>query len=135
MEQNANVAIQERFGEAINTGDFSIFDQIVAADVLDHDPAPDQSPGPEGYKIFFGVLRRAFPDLKINVEHVVADGDTVAIAYTIAGTHRGDFLGHAPTGKPISARGVQIARFDQGKMVERWGSSDQLGILKQIGAL
>ena len=58
--------------------------------------------GPEGYKTFLGALRKAFPDLKINVEHVVADGDTVAITYTITGTHRGEFLGHAPTGKPIS---------------------------------
>jgi predicted ester cyclase len=63
----------------------------------------------------------------------VADDDNVAIAYTLTGTHRGDFMGIAPTGRKVSARGVQIARFENGKLVERWGSSDQLGILQQIG--
>ncbi len=135
MEQNENVVLQERFGQAVNSGDFSAFNQIVAPDVLDHDPAPAQRAGPEGYKDFFGALRTAFPDLKISVDHLVAGGDSVAIAYTITGTHRGNLLDHAATGKPVSARGVQIARFRQGKMVERWGSSDQLGILQQIGAV
>ncbi|MEO9169898.1 MAG: ester cyclase [Candidatus Baltobacteraceae bacterium] len=134
MQQNANVAAQERFGQAINSGDFSAFDEIVASDILDHDPAPEQSGGPDGYKAFFGAFRQAFPDLKISIDHLVKDDDNVAIAYTATGTHRGEFLGHAPTGKAISVRGMQIARFRDGKMVERWGSSDELGILKQIGA-
>jgi predicted ester cyclase len=63
----------------------------------------------------------------------VADDDNIAIAYTITGTHQGDFMGIAPTGRKISARGVQIGRFENGKLVERWGSSDQLGILQQLG--
>jgi len=63
----------------------------------------------------------------------VADDDSVALAYTITGTHQGEFMGLAPTGRKISARGVQIARFQNGKLVERWGSSDQLGILQQLG--
>ncbi len=64
---------------------------------------------------------------------MVADDENVAIAYTVTGTHEGDFHGLAPTGKKIKARGVQIARFDDGRIAERWGSSDELGILKQLG--
>ena len=58
----------------------------------------------------------------------------IAMAYTLHGTHRGEFAGIAPTGRPITARGMQIARFEDGKIVERWGSSDELGILLKLGA-
>jgi predicted ester cyclase len=89
--------------------------------------------GPEGFIHYFSGLRKGFPDLNITAEKLVADDDKVAIAYTITGTHQGDFFGIAPTGRKISARGVQIARFENGKLVERWASSDQLGILQQLG--
>ncbi len=57
----------------------------------------------------------------------------MAIAYTVSGTHEGPLLGHEPTGKKMSVRGVQIGRFEQGKLVERWGSSDQVSMLSQLG--
>jgi predicted ester cyclase len=91
--------------------------------------------GPEGYQAFFTQLRSAFPDMQVEVKKLVADGDSVAFAYTLTGTHQGDFNGHKPTGKAIKVRGMQIGRFVDGKMVERWGASDELGILKQIGAI
>ena len=65
---------------------------------------------------------------------MVADDENVSFAYTLKGTHQGDFMGISGTGKSIEVRGMQISRFKDGKMVERWGSSDELGILKQIGA-
>lgn len=92
-----------------------------------------QGEGPEGFMEFFSTLRKAFPDLEVAVDETVADDDKIAIAYTITGTHGGDFRGIAPTGKRIEARGMQIARFEDGKLAERWGSSDELGILKQLG--
>ena len=64
---------------------------------------------------------------------MVADEENIAIAYTLSGTPQGDFNGIAATGKRIEVRGVQIGRFEDGKIVERWGSSDELGILKQLG--
>ena len=72
--------------------------------------------------------------MQVEVEHLVADEDNVAFAYTLTGTHKRDFMGVEGTNKPINVRGMQISRFKNGKMVERWGSSDELGILKQIGA-
>lgn len=65
---------------------------------------------------------------------VLADDDPVCLAYTLTGTHQGEFQGLAPTGKSVSARGVQIGRSQDGKIIERWGSSDELGILNQLGA-
>lgn len=134
MAQDINIAAQERFAEGVNTGNFDVFDEVVAPDVVDHDPAPEQGPGPEGFKEMFRTMRSAFPDLEVTPEHMTATDDDVALAYTITGTHEGEFLGLAPTGRKVTARGVQIGRFEDGRLVERWGSSDQLAILQQLGA-
>ena len=134
MSREANIQAAETFGRAVNTQDYSLFDQVVAPDVVDHDPAPGQGPGPQGYAGFFGDLRQAFPDMKVEVEHLVADDENVSFAYRLTGTHQGEFQGVPASGRHIEARGMQIARFQDGKMVERWGSSDELGILKQCGA-
>lgn len=80
------------------------------------------------------MLKAAFPDAKIEPQTLVADDDQVAVAYTLSGTHDGEFQGIAPTGKKIEVRGVQIGRFEGGEIVERWGASDELGILRQLGA-
>ena len=71
--------------------------------------------------------------MELEVEQMVADDDNVAFAYTVKGTHKGEFMGIAPTGRSVQFRGMQISKFKDGKMVERWGSSDELGILKQLG--
>ncbi len=134
MSQQDNIAATKRLGEAVNSGNLNALHEVMAPTVVDRDPAPDQGPGPEGFIHFFSTFRAAFPDLNIAVEQMVADDDNVAIAYTITGTHQGEFFGVPATGRQIKARGVQIARFQNRQIVERWGSSDQLGILQQIGA-
>ncbi|MGW8688356.1 ester cyclase [Streptomyces sp. NPDC055817] len=134
MSQQKNIAAQTAFGEAVITGNLDALDEIVAPDSIDHDPAPGQVSGAEGYKAMFGELRAAFPDLNVEVEHLVATDDELAFAYSITGTHLGPLMGQPATGKKVSYRGMQISRFDSdGKLVERWGSSDELGMLRQLG--
>jgi len=133
MTSETNVAVLERMAELINTGDLDGLDEVVDQDAVDHDPMPDQKRGPEGFKDFFDMLRTAFPDLELEPVSIVADDDHVAMAYTINGTHQGDFQGMPATGTRISARGTEIVKFRDGKLIERWGSSDELGILKQLG--
>ncbi len=133
MSKETNIEAQKRFGDAVNTGNLQEFYALVADSSIDHDPAPDQEPGPNGYIVFFTMMRTAFPDFKLTVEQLVADEENVAFAYTATGTHKGDFMGIAPTGKSINIRGMQISKFEGGKMIERWGSTDELGLLKQIG--
>ena len=134
MSKEANIATTRKMGEAVNSGKLDRFDEYFATDVKDHDPAPDQGPGPQGFIKFFTQFRSAFPDLKIAVEHMTADDDSVAIAYTVTGTQDGPFQGISATGKKIKARGVQIAKFDSNaKITERWGSSDEAGIMQQLG--
>ena len=135
MSQQENIAAQNRIAQAINEGNFDILKQGFTANVKEHDPAPGQKPGPDGFVEFFRAVRAAFPDFKLSADHMVANADNVALAYTMTGTHRGTFQGIVPTGKRIQARGMMIARFEGGKIAERWGSSDELGILKQLGAV
>lgn len=133
MSKQDNIKKQQQFGEAVNSGNLEELKNLVDPDSIDHDPAPGQTGGSQGYIDFFTKMKTAFPDMEIKVEHLVADEDNVSFAYTLTGTHQGDFNGIPATNKTIKARGMQISRFENGKMVERWGSSDELGILKQLG--
>jgi len=133
MSREANVAAQQAFGSAVNNGTLDDIDQLVAADSVDHDPAPGQGPGPAGFKAMIAEMRTAFPDLHVEVEHLTATDDDVAFAYTVTGTHQGELMGHPATGKKVSFRGMQLGRFEGAKLVERWGSSDQLGMMTQLG--
>ncbi len=135
MSREQNLAALQKQGEAVKTGHLEALREVFAPNVVDHDPAADQGPGPEGFIHFFSGLRTAFPDVEVAVDYLVTDDDNVAMAYTITGTHNGPLQGIPPTGKKIKARGMQIARFENGKIVERWGSSDELGILKQLGVI
>ena len=133
MSKADNIAAQEHLAENVNAGNIDAAVQSFAPDAVDHDPAPGQPAGREGFKAFFTELTAAFPDARIEPAHMVADEDDVAVAYTLTGTHEGEFQGIAPTGKKIEVRGLQIGRFENGQIVERWGSSDELGILQQLG--
>ncbi|MGQ7297727.1 ester cyclase [Quadrisphaera sp. KR29] len=132
--RETNTAAQQHLGELLNAGEIDRIDEVFAADVLDHDKAPDQGEGVEGTKGFFRTLTAAFPDAHLEVDQLVADEDNVVIAYRLSGTHQGDFQGVPATGKRVEARGVQVGRFADGKIVERWGATDELGILRQLGA-
>ena len=133
MSKEANLETITKFAEAVNTGKFDLFKESVSIENIDHDPARGQVPGPEGYRVIFTELRDAFPDLSVALETLVADEESIAIAYTLTGTQNGAFMGIAPTGRRMKIRGMQIAKFKDGKMVERWGSSDELGMLQQLG--
>lgn len=136
MSAQQNIEIQKRWGkEVASEGKLDVLDEILAPDFVDHDPAPDQPPGRDGLKEFFRSFRKSFPDLETEVNEMFANDDHVALRYTIRGTHRGEFMGIAPTGRRIEAAAMQIARFENGKVKERWGITDQLGILNQLGAV
>ena len=135
MSKETNLQTLAKFAEAVNTGQFDLFEETVSIENIDHDPARGQVPGPEGYRVFFEGLRAAFPDLSVALETSVADEDSIAIAYTLSGTQNGPLMGIAPTGRRMKIRGMQISKFKDGRMVERWGSSDELGMLRQLGSV
>jgi predicted ester cyclase len=133
MSKESTQAALGKFAEAVNTGKFELFDEVVAPECIDHDLTEGQVRGPAGYRSFFSGMRTAFPDLNVAAETVVQDGDSLAFAYTL--THNGPLGKIPPTGKKVKIRGVQISKFKDAKMVERWGSSDELTLLKQIGVI
>jgi steroid delta-isomerase-like uncharacterized protein len=135
MSREENIAAQQRAAEYLSTGDIDSAVEVFAVDAVDHDPAPGQSPGREGFRAFFSALARAFPDARFDPEYLVADDDHVCVAYTVTGTHKGPFHDIPATGRRIEVRGVQVGRFENAQIVERWGSTDELGIMQQIGAI
>jgi steroid delta-isomerase-like uncharacterized protein len=123
-----------RIVDAISRGDADGLDELIAPDVVDHNPIPDQAPGRDGFKQWMDAARTAFPDMRGTVEELVAEGDWVAARLTWHGTHRGEFVGVGPTGKPVSFSAFHLVRFSQGRAVEWWGTADLLGALQQLGA-
>src|ERR671914_2718079 len=91
--------IYRRIIDAISRGDAEALDELMAPDIVDHNPVPDQAPGVEGFKQWMAYARSSFPDFAGTVEDVVAEGDRVAARVTWRGTHRGEFLGIPPTGR------------------------------------
>jgi predicted ester cyclase len=134
MSKEDNIAAQEHLAGNINDGNVDVAVETFAENAEDHDPAPGQGPGREGFREFWNTITSAFPDAHVEPRHEVVDDEHVVVAYTLTGTHEGEFVGIAPTGKKIEINGIQIGRFEGGKLVERWGSSDELGIMKQLGA-
>lgn len=121
---------------AINEEDYAALDALIAADAVDHDPAPGQHPVALGFRTLFGDLRRALPDLHVETDHVVATDSEFAVAYTMTGTHTGqEFLGVSADGAGINVRGLLMARVVDGVIVERWGLSDEPTMRRQLGCL
>jgi steroid delta-isomerase-like uncharacterized protein len=135
MPTEEHKAAYRRIIEAVNAGDFDALDALFAADIVDHNPIPDQVPGLAGFKQWMAAARRSFPDLRGTVGHVLAEGDLVAGRVTWYGTQAGTFAGAAPTGRSAAFEAYHIARFEGGKVAEWWGTADILGALAQLGAL
>jgi len=133
VSKEQNLAAQAIGGEIAVSHDYDRFDEVMAQGVLDHDRAEGQAPGVDGIKQYWRDLGESFPDFELHVDALVADEEYVTVAYRLSGTHEGYFMGYAPTGKRFEVRSLQIGRFEDGLIVERWGSTDVLGILTQLG--
>ena len=118
-------------------GNVALVDELIADDFVDHEePFPGQPPGKEGVVFYINAIRSAFPDLKIKTsEPALADGNLEAVHGILTGTHQGDFVGIAPTGRNVEFAGIDIIRVQDGKVAEHWGVTDTLTLMKQIGAV
>jgi predicted ester cyclase len=122
--------------EVLNSGNLELADELFASDYIEHIPAPPGWPsGLEGFKMFVRTLRSAFPDVHYAVETVFAEGEMAAGSITAHGTHRGEYFGIAATGREVTWTETHVVRYENGKLVEHWGNSDDLGVLQQIGAV
>ncbi len=136
MSEGNKFVIRRSFEELWNKGNLSLADELFDPNYAHHDPStPDVGRGPEGEKKRVALYRTAFPDLRLTIEDVIAEGQTVMARWSCRGTHKGDLSGIAPTGKQITILGVSIARFTNGKMVEGWVNWDALGLMQQLGVV
>src|SRR5690606_27095372 len=117
-------------------GKLEVADELYAPDYVDHvgrGPEASRVVGPEGIKQAVMLFRHAFPDLSYAVHEEMAERDLVWTRFSARGTHRGDFLGAAPTGRTVTYTGMDLNRIRGGKIVESWVNYDALAILQQIG--
>ncbi|MBX6342275.1 MAG: ester cyclase [Thermomicrobiaceae bacterium] len=136
MSTEANKAIVRRFVEEVqNRGDPGALDELVAPDYVNHSAPPGMPAGREGLKQITEMFRRAFPDGGMTIENMVAEGDRVATRKTFRGTHQGDLMGIAPTGRTVTIGLIDVVRLAGGQVVESWSQGDDLGLLRQVRAI
>lgn len=135
MTTTTNKQLVEDFISALFTdGDLTAVDRYLDPDFVNHDPPLPGSPdGAAGMRQAAEVFRKAFPDWRSDLQHMIAEDDLVAEHFVAHGTHRGSVMGETPTGQEVALRGVNIFRITGGKITERWGRLDDLGLLQQLG--
>jgi steroid delta-isomerase-like uncharacterized protein len=136
MPPTENKALVRRFyEEAWDQGRMGIIDEVFAEYYQRHDlRATQPASGPEGMKRITADFRVAFPDLRFEVEIVIAEDEFVAARWTASGTHTGPWGAIEPTGRRAAFSGVNIFRFENGKVAEIWNHRDDLGLMEQVGA-
>jgi steroid delta-isomerase-like uncharacterized protein len=134
MTAETSTLIMERFtSEFLTTGDAALAEEFLSPDIVLHF-AGQQQRGRDNYLAVVAANADTFEDLVWTVEEMVADGDAVAVRYTMTGTHRGEFAGIPPTGKAVVAQSMAFYRLADGQIVEERAQLDMLGILQQLGA-
>ena len=137
MSAESNKALSRRLlEEAFNAGNIDVVDELVTTDFVNHDAAlPEPMIGPDAAKASINGYRTAFPDLRITIEEQIADEQGVATRWSAKGTHEGDLMGMAPTGKQSTVTGITIDRIVDGRITESWTNWDTLGMLQQLGVV
>jgi steroid delta-isomerase-like uncharacterized protein len=136
MSEQNKTSVRRLFEEVWNKGHVPVADELFAPTYTHHDSStPDAGRGPESEKKRATLYRNAFPDLRLTIEDIIAEGETVVARWSCRGTHNGDLNGIAPTGKQINITGVSIARFTNGKMFEGFVNWDALGLMQQLGVV
>lgn len=130
-----NKQLYRRFmDEVVTKGNMKVADEILAPQVREYERLPPGiPPTAAGIKRLFTTLRGAFPDLEATVEDQIAEHDKVVARVTLRGTHKGEFLGIAPTNRTVAYEAIDISRFADGRLVEHWGIPDYLSLLQQLG--
>ncbi len=134
MSQDNKALVSRSIDEIYNQGNLAAVDQYAASDFVIHAPSGDIH-GTAGARQYVAMLREAFPDFHITIEDQVADGDRVVTRWTAEGTHLGEFQGISPTGKRGTMTGIDIDRIADGKVVECWTNTDDLGLMQQLGVI
>jgi len=135
----SNKAAFARCHDAVNSGDVELIsktiDEVVDQNVRIGTPLPVDGTGAQALKQVWTILLRAYPDLHVTVEDLIADADKLVARNTVTGTHQGDYMGSPPTGKSVTYNEIFIFRFVEGRIAETWGVVDVLSQMRQLGVI
>ena len=133
--ENVNREVVRRvYEEVLNQGRLELLDDLAVADHVEHNPFPQQSQGVDGLKQRASMVRAAF-NPHFTIEHLIADGDKVAVMWANNGTHVGEWFGFAPTGKPVVTHGVDLYLLRDGRLAEHWDVVDVSNFLISVGVM
>jgi predicted ester cyclase len=110
-----------------------LIEEVYAPDVVDHNPQPGQMAGIDGVKMITGLYHAVFPDLHVSNDDVIISGDRGVLRWSATGTHEGDQLGIPATHRTVHLTGIDILRIADGRVVERWGETNGLELMQQLG--
>ena len=133
MSASPSAILRKWFERVWNAGDESAIDELYAANAVAHGLPSAPLPGPEGFKPFFRSFRSAFPNLRVEITHAVAEGDLGVVHCRVTGTHTGDGLGVAGTNRPVAFTGMTMARVVDGHIQEGWNTYDFMAMFQQLG--
>jgi steroid delta-isomerase-like uncharacterized protein len=131
------VVVRRNTEEVQSRGDFATFDELFAADFIDHTPQPGFPADRAAVRTLYRTLREAFPDFhaEIHFQLLEAGGDRVTTYKTYHGTHQRTFMGIAATGRTIHFETVDVMRVRDGKITEHWGVGNLFSLAQQLGLL
>src|SRR5262245_7344443 len=129
----AKAVVLRNTEEVQGMGNFEVFEELFAADFVDHTTQPSTTPDKAGVRKLYTYLREAFPDFHAEIHWQLADGDRVTTYKTYHGTHEGPFLGVAPTHRKVHFESVDVMRVQNGKITDHWGVGNLLSLMQQIG--
>jgi predicted ester cyclase len=128
--------LERRFAEEVWTGgNLDLIDELFAPDFVGISPTDGEVHGPEGMREVVERYRSAFSNIEFRNDRVIVEGDWAAVSWTARGTHTGELMGIAPTGREATVTGMSFDRVADGKFAESHGLFDALGMLQQLGAI
>ena len=133
-EQDREAAVR-RWLEAWNTHDLNAGQNLLEPGYVRHDANLPEVSGPDAQRSFMAGIFRAFPDIRVEAQQLISQGDLVAVRLTVQGTHRDEFLGIPATGRQIMIQSVETFRVTNDKIAEQWVLMDALGLMQQLGAI
>ncbi len=128
---DAHDLVRRLFDEAVNAGRLEVIAAVYTPDFVDHAPGPGQAPGPAGIAEVVARYRAAIPDLHVEVEDVVAEGDRIATRETWTGTHRHDLPGAPATGRAFRLTRMHVFRVVDGRIAEEWTAGSVFEVLRE----
>jgi len=130
-----NIEIITRFEHAFRAADQATIDELCDPGLVDHNPAPDHEPTLAGFKQKVASFKASFPDLKEDLQDIIASGDTVATRWVVTGSQQQELMGIPSSGQMIRVEGMNFYRLKDGRVTDIWTQFDGVALMQQLGAI